>query len=208
MSEARFDAIDAMKMAMYVSGESVEQYKKHYEKETRVNNGDSEKLDFRKLFDIQGENQREMLRHGMYDGVSVDTELPIDSINLTSYHVQQLMSEIGELLDADKRWKNFRNEKYEREAKLDELADCFIELMNISMFSGFDAKDIYNAIYKKLDTIKLRIDEEKKKHACNCSCGKEKYKPEGVCNCSRGGEKYDISDEMSILDFIFYCCKN
>ena len=199
MSKEHIDALDSLIMAMYVSEDSLEQYKKHYEKETCDSDGDSEKLDFRKLFDAQGENQREMLKHGMYNGESLDTELPIDSVNLTSYHVQQLMSEIGELLDADKRWKNFRNEKYEKEAKLDELADCFIELMNISMFSGFDAKDIYYAIYKKLDTIKLRIDEESKKKDKNTKTNKKTIVIDG--------ESYDIPGEMSILDFIFCCCK-
>lgn len=198
MSTKCIDALDSLIMAMYVSEDSLEQYKKHYEKET-CDSSDDEKLDFRKLFDIQGENQREMLKHGMYNGESLDTELPIDSVNLTSYHVQQLMSEIGELLDADKRWKNFRNEKYEKEAKLVELADCFIELMNISMFSGFDAKDIYDAIYKKLDTIKLRIDEESKKKGMNSKVNKKTIVIDG--------EPYDIPDEMSILDFIFCCCK-
>ena len=190
-----FDAIDAMIMAMYVSNDSLEQYKEHYEKEACDSNGDSEKLDFRKLFDIQGENQREMLRHGMYNGESVDVELPIDSVELTSYHVQQLMSEVGELLDADKRWKNFRNEKYDREAKLDELADCIIELMNISMFSGFDADDIYNAIYKKLATIKDRVNEESKKKDKNVKDNKKIVVIDG--------EVYDVPDGMSVGEYLF-----
>lgn len=195
MSMFYSDAISSMIMAMYVSGDSLEQYKKYYGKETDDSNGDSEKLDFRKLFDIQGENQREMLRHGMYDGESVDIELPIDSIELTSYHVQQLMSEVGELLDADKRWKNFRNEKYDREAKLDELADCIIELMNISMFSGFDADDIYNAIYKKLATIKDRVNEESKK---KCKNAKDNKKSVVI-----DGELYVVPDGMSVGEFLF-----
>jgi len=189
------DVIDAMIMAMYVSNDSLEQYKEHYGKEACDSNGDSEKLDFRKLFDIQGENQREMLRHGMYNGESADVELPIDSVELTSYHVQQLMSEVGELLDADKRWKNFRNEKYDREAKLDELADCIIELMNISMFSGFDADDIYNAIYKKLATIKDRVNEESKK--------KDKNAKDNKKTIIIDGKVYDIPDGMDVGEFLF-----
>ena len=74
-----------------------------------------------------------------------------------SYHVQQLMSEIGEVLDADKRWKNFRNQKYDENAKLEEIADCFIVLMNIAMFSGFDGNRLYDAIEKKINEVSERI---------------------------------------------------
>ena len=187
-------------------------------------------MDFKKVYEKQGENQRDMLKLGMYDKSHCsestyrdmyNVELPIDDIRLASYHIQQLMSEVGELLDADKRWKNFRNEKYDKDAKLDELVDCYIELFNISMFSGFSAEDVYNAILKKLGVIKSRIDKEAKKYTCNCSHGEEKYKPEGVCNCGRGGEKYEVEgipgidiliidgqsvevpEGVSIADFLF-----
>ena len=93
------------------------------------------------LFERQGEIQRNMFKEGMYNGfVSEELSneiqlagLPIDSPTLASYHVQHLMSEIGEVLDADKRWKNFRADKYDKDAKVEELADCFIVLMNICM---------------------------------------------------------------------------
>lgn len=120
---------------------------------------------FDALFDSQAENQRMMFERGMYgfvDNPEVDgkyTELPIDEPKLASYHIQQLVSEIGEVLDADKRWKNFRNDFYNRDAKLEELADCFIVLMNISMFSGFSADDVYNAISSKIEEVGIRISD-------------------------------------------------
>ena len=120
---------------------------------------------FDALFDSQAENQRMMFERGMYgfvDNPEVDgkyTELPIDEPKLASYHIQQLVSEIGEVLDADKRWKNFRNDFYNRDAKLEELADCFIVLMNISMFSGFSANEIYNAISSKIEEVGIRISD-------------------------------------------------
>jgi len=120
---------------------------------------------FDALFDSQAENQRMMFERGMYgfvDNPEVDgkyTELPIDEPKLASYHIQQLVSEIGEVLDADKRWKNFRNDFYNRDAKLEELADCFIVLMNISMFSGFSANDVYNAISSKIEEVGIRISD-------------------------------------------------
>ena len=118
------------------------------------------------LFETQGEIQREMHKQGMYAGfVSSElsdeiamTGLPIDSPTLSSYHVQHLISEIGEVLDADKRWKNFRNEKYDKAAKVDELADCFIVLMNICMYSDINAGELELAIMDKQNTVKDRVE--------------------------------------------------
>lgn len=113
------------------------------------------------LFEKQAENQREMLRKGVYSGQvggSMDVELPMDSVSLSSYHIQQLMSEIGEVLDADKRWKSHRNNKYVPQEKLEEIADCFIVLMNVALFSGFDGNDVEKAIKDKLDIVANRID--------------------------------------------------
>ena len=102
-----------------------------------------------------------MLQDGMYDIFKSEstTTIPVDDVRLMSYHIQQLMSEIGEVLDADKRWKNFRNQKYDKNAKLEEIADCFIVLMNITMFSGFNGVQLTNAINKKLAEVSERIKE-------------------------------------------------
>ena len=122
-------------------------------------------LDFGKLFKAQVENQRLMFEDGKYDNFMSDDELdeahesgfPLDFPLLASYHIQQLVSEIGEVLEADKRWKNLRNDKYDRDAKLDELADCMIVLMNIIMFSGFTADEAYEAIQTKIQVVKERV---------------------------------------------------
>lgn len=114
--------------------------------------------DFNDLYDDQVKIQSRMADNGMYDGIDKHLVIPQDIPSLASYHVQQLVSEIGEVLEADKRWKNFRNDKYDRDAKLDELADCFIVLMNISMFSGFSGEEIYNAISKKQAVVRSRIN--------------------------------------------------
>lgn len=114
--------------------------------------------DFNKLFDRQVQLQSTMVDKGMYDGIDPHLIIPQDVPELSSYHVQQLVSEIGEVLEADKRWKNFRNNKYDPDAKLDEIADCFIVLMNIAMFSGFSASDIYDAIVMKQAIVRSRIN--------------------------------------------------
>lgn len=117
----------------------------------------------KELFEIQAGNQREMLKTGVYAcqvGGSIDVELPIDSVSLSSYHIQQLVSEIGEILDADKRWKSHRNDRYNSSCKLEEIADCFIVMMNIAMFSGFDGDDITDAIVDKLGIVTERLSSK------------------------------------------------
>lgn len=119
----------------------------------------SDSVSFQYLFNCQKSNQAQMLKTGMYDAFkSKDTEtIPVDDIKLMSYHVQQLMSEIGEVLSADKRWKNFRNVVYDADGKLEEIADCFIVLMNIAMFSGFDGDQLVKAIENKISEVSMRI---------------------------------------------------
>ena len=116
---------------------------------------------FNQLFNAQLGNQQKLTNQGAYDGFTDkddDVVLPVDDPHLCSYHVQQLVSEIGEVLEADKRWKNFRNEKNDSENKLEEIADCIIVCMNLAIFSGFDAIDLENAITNKLSIVSERID--------------------------------------------------
>ncbi len=118
------------------------------------------------MFNKQAENQREMINAGTYDGVAdveYGCELPIDNTRMASYHVQQLVSEIGEVLSSDKRWKNMRNNHNCPENKLEEIADCIIVCMNIAMYSGFTGEQLEEAIFKKIDTVAYRVAEEKAK---------------------------------------------
>lgn len=119
---------------------------------------------FAQLFREQMINQNCLLMSGSYDDFKLnETDMvPVDDIKLASYHIQQLMSEIGEVLDADKRWKNFRNDKYDKDAKLEELADCFIVLMNVAMFSGFNGFQMQEAIEEKMEIFSKRIEENTK----------------------------------------------
>lgn len=113
------------------------------------------------LFVCQMKNQDKFLRSGIYDRFKDETTMtvPVDDVGLASYHVQQLMSEIGEVLEADKRWKSHRNDKNDKDGKLEELADCFIVLMNMVMFSGFDGNDLEEAIEKKLKKVSDRFED-------------------------------------------------
>lgn len=87
--------------------------------------------------------------------------LPEDNVNGFSQHTLQLMSELGEVLSADKRWKNYRNDKLDVENKKEEIADCFIVLMNMAIFSGLTAKDLENAIVDKINENFSRIESLK-----------------------------------------------
>lgn len=80
-----------------------------------------------------------------------DVKLPADYPQLVGYQIQQLVSEIGEVLSADKRWKSYRNEKYDLENKKEEIADCFIVLMNIAIFSGLSGDDLLDTIQDKIN---------------------------------------------------------
>lgn len=113
------------------------------------------------LFNTQLVTQDKFIQKGVYDRYKdkLTATVPVDDVGLASYHVQQLMSEIGEVLDADKRWKSHRNDKFDKNAKLEELADCFVVLMNIVMFSGFDGDDLANAIQQKLGVVSDRLGD-------------------------------------------------
>lgn len=117
-------------------------------------------ITLQQLFNTQLITQNKLIHKGVYDRYKDEHTVtaPADDVGLVSYHVQQLMSEIGEMLDADKRWKSHRNDKYDKNAKLEELADCFVVLMNIAMFSGFDGDDLANAIQQKLDVVSNRLE--------------------------------------------------
>lgn len=113
------------------------------------------------LFDTQLVTQDKLIGKGVYDRYKDEhtVTVPVDDVGLASYHIQQLMSEIGEVLDADKRWKSHRNDKCDKQAKLEELADCFVVLMNVAMFSGFDGNDLANAVEQKLGIVSDRLGE-------------------------------------------------
>ena len=121
--------------------------------------GKTNKITFEELFNSQLENQNILIAKGSYNGfASKEPEnVPVDDPRLCSYHVQQLISEIGEVLEADKRWKNFRNSRFDKDAKLDEIADCFIVMMNVSMYSGFSGEEIAEAIKRKIDVVHERV---------------------------------------------------
>lgn len=117
----------------------------------------NEDIAFKDIYNLQIGFQSLLTKKGL-NNIEENTILPIDDIILFSQHLQHLISELGEVLAADKRWKNFRNEKYDKENKKEELADCFIVLMNMCIYSGIDSKEILNAIVDKILKNHKRIE--------------------------------------------------
>lgn len=113
------------------------------------------------LYNAQLFNQKLFFIKGAYDNFKSEEtkDVPCDDIKLASYHIQQLVSEIGEVLESDKRWKNYRNDKYDREHKLEELADCFIVLINLAIFSDFHAEELTDAVLNKIMVVRGRTEE-------------------------------------------------
>lgn len=92
----------------------------------------------------------------------VEQQLPHDCPKRFQYHMTALQEEMGEVLKADKRWKTHRNTTHDPEEKMDELADCWISLMNITMWSGIDARDMLNGIETKIAENLKRLEKETK----------------------------------------------
>lgn len=68
-----------------------------------------------------------------------------------------LLCEAGEVLQADQRWKtNGRSTYYNRSEKVEELADCFIFLINACLYSDVSSFEIMNAISDKIVKNKER----------------------------------------------------
>ncbi len=117
----------------------------------------NEDIAFKDIYNLQIGFQSLLTKKGLND-IKENTMLPIDDITLFSQHLQHLISELGEVLAADKRWKNFRNDKYDKENKKEELADCFIVLMNMCIYSGFESKEILIAVVDKILKNHKRIE--------------------------------------------------
>lgn len=89
-------------------------------------------------------------------------ELPVDDYKWYSYHMLAMMEELGEVLKADKRWKTHRNKTYNPDEKLEEIADIFITLMNICIFSDVPSHKLIQAVTNKINenNEKLNAKEE------------------------------------------------
>ena len=126
--------IDGVKINKKEAKELIEELKNKVE---RLELSDGDKLT--ELFEMQKSLQSQMF----------GKETPIDSVEDYHYSMTALVSEIGEVLSADKRWKNARNSYYSREEKLEELVDCMAFLINAILYSGYTPDEFYKAFVEK-----------------------------------------------------------
>lgn len=83
-------------------------------------------------------------------------DIPHDNVKWFQYHMTAMVEELGEVLKADKRWKTVRNTRFVREEKLEELADVYITLLNMTMWSGFTSEELEQSVMKKIKENKER----------------------------------------------------
>jgi NTP pyrophosphatase (non-canonical NTP hydrolase) len=118
---------------------------------------------FNDLYESQIAFQKFVLEKiGYYGNQEINPQLPRDDINLFSFHIQQLISEIGEILSADKRWKSHRRDNFDIENKKEEIADCFIVLLNIAIYSDISADELFETIEKKIKKNRERERERER----------------------------------------------
>ena len=92
-----------------------------------------------------------------------NNDIPKDDPNEMAHHLLGLVTEVGEVSQADKRWKkNKRNKHYNFQEKLDEIADCFIFLLNVCIYSDITPWQILNAIDHKINENKRRFKSPEK----------------------------------------------
>lgn len=143
------------------------------ENENNGKQGDS----WSKIYGLMVNNQKMMADLGLYDNclMTVCRDRDIKDYNIyindlrkcdcdvpqiAAYNLLHLTTEVSEVLQADKRWKSIRKEHVDKSEKLEEIADCFICLFNVAIWSGFDADTMCKAIEEKSATYSLRICSE------------------------------------------------
>lgn len=116
-------------------------------------------MDIKDIYKKQIEFQSKVIEKYGYGKNEVNKDnLPVDDVNISSYHLLALTEEIGELIKSDKRWKNFRNSHLDKENKLEEVADCLICILNVCIFSGISSNEFENCIVKKMKANEERIE--------------------------------------------------
>lgn len=124
---------------------------------TEVESEQESCLRVRELFELQAKLQECMF----------ETILPTDSVEDFKYSILALIGELGEVLDADRRWKNIRKGAYDREAKLDELVDCMAFLLNAILYSGYTPEEFEKEFKRKnaKNFIRYFKEQEAKQNA-------------------------------------------
>lgn len=84
--------------------------------------------------------------------------LPDERPDYIGFFALGLFSEIGELLQSDKRWKKWKtgDKSYSKKDTEKELADIWLFLINLTLCYGIDAEQLYELCQKKYDEVNNR----------------------------------------------------
>ena len=71
--------------------------------------------------------------------------LPADEPKIMGENILALVAELGEVMQEDKRWKSWCKNPPEvnEKAKKEEIIDCIHFVINICIYSGMDAEELY-----------------------------------------------------------------
>lgn len=97
-----------------------------------------------------------------FQNILGNEDIPKDDPELFSHHMLGMITEIGEALQEDKRWKkNKRNEYFNKINKIEEISDIFIFMLNILIYSDISEEEILNSVDKKITlNINRYFDKE------------------------------------------------
>lgn len=120
-------------------------------------------MQFSEIYSKQVQFQKDIINKKGYNCLTskevANMVLPVDNVDLASYHIQALIAEIGEILQADKRWKNYRGDNLDLSNKYEEIADAIIFVMNIAIFSGLSADEFEKVVLDKIKENNRRISD-------------------------------------------------
>jgi DNA-binding transcriptional MerR regulator len=77
--------------------------------------------------------------------------LPADEPKIMGENILALVAELGEVMQEDKRWKSWCKNPPEviQQKKKEEIIDCIHFVINICIYSGMDAKELYTLFTNK-----------------------------------------------------------
>lgn len=93
--------------------------------------------------------------------IAFNKELPNHEPKLVNYFALGLVGEVGEVLQADKTWKPFNKGTRNEWSTLEELADCWLFLVNLTLAEGYDYRTIKEMVVEKQKIVFERIKREK-----------------------------------------------
>ncbi len=87
-------------------------------------------------------------------------ELPKEMPEKIPMQVTALVGELGEILEENQKWKSWRKNppEVDYDNLLVEIADAFHFLINIALYLGFDADDVYSKFINKNKKNHVRQD--------------------------------------------------